>query len=120
LYRYNRQIKVLAKTILIIQQIKEMETLTDFQSQLNRIEAAALGQKNVLSFNEACMYSGMSKSHLYKLTSGRVVPFYKPANKLIYFERVELEKWLLQNRVTTNAEIEQQAANYFKERGAAL
>lgn len=97
-----------------------MEVLSDFQSQLNRIEAAALGQKGVLSFNEACLYSGMSKSHLYKLTSARVVPFYKPANKLIYFERVELEKWLLQNRVTTNAEIEQQAANYFKERGAAL
>lgn len=96
-----------------------METF-DFlklNEQLNRIETAALGQKNVLNFNEACLFCGLSKSHMYKLTSNRQVPHYKPANKLVYFERVELEKWLLQNRVTTTSEIDQAAAKYCKTGG---
>jgi predicted DNA-binding transcriptional regulator AlpA len=93
-----------------------METL-DFQKQLDRIEAAALGQKNVLNFSEACRFTGLSSSHLYKLTSTQQVPYFKPNQKLIYFDRVEIEKWLLQNRIPTTAEIEQQAANYIRKGG---
>ncbi len=87
------------------------------QTQLNRIEAAALGQKNVLTFSEAVQFTGLSRSHLYKLTSTQNVPHFKPFNKLVYFERLELEKWLLQNRVSTIAEIDEAAAAYIKERG---
>lgn len=94
-----------------------MET-EDFQEQLNRIEAAALSQKKVLNFDEACLFTGLSKSHLYRLTSSQRIPFYKPFNKLVYFERVEIEGWLLQNRVSTITEVEQQAAKYIKEKGA--
>jgi excisionase family DNA binding protein len=73
-----------------------------------------LGTKNVLTFNEACMFSGLSKSHMYRLTSTRQVPHFKPFGKMVYFERAELEKWLLQNRVVTMAETETMAANYCK------
>ena len=58
-----------------------------------------LCQKNVLNFNEACLFSGLSKSHMYRLTSTRQVPHFKPFGKMVYFERVELEKWLLQNKI---------------------
>lgn len=91
--------------------------IADFQKQLNRIEAAALSQKKVLNFDEACLFTGLSKSHLYRLTSSQRVPHFKPSGKLVYFDRVELEVWLLQNRVSTIAEIEQQATKYIKERG---
>lgn len=100
----------------LIYNFDKMETL-DFQQQLNRIEAAALGQKSVLNFNEACLFCGLSKSHMYKLTSNRQVPHYKPANKLVYFERLELEKWLLQNRVVSIAESEAKAINFCKTGG---
>lgn len=88
-----------------------MET-TDFQKQLDRIETAVLSQKNVLTFDEAVQFTGLSKSYLYKLTSTQQVPHSKPRAKLLYFERSELEKWLLQNRVPTAEEIEQQAINH--------
>lgn len=73
-----------------------------------------LGTKNVLTFNEACMFSGLSKSHMYRLTSTRQVPHFKPFGKMVYFERAELEKWLLQNKVVTISETETMAANYCK------
>lgn len=88
-----------------------MET-TDFKNQLDRIEAAALSQKNVLTFDEAALYIGISKSDLYKKTSNRTIPHYKPRGKMIYFDRAELEAWLLQNRVATTDEIEAQAQTY--------
>lgn len=94
-----------------------MET-ENFQKQLDRIEASILSQKRVLNFDDACLFTGLSKSHLYKLTSNQRVPHFKPSGKLVYFDRVELEEWLLQNRVTTVTEIEQQAAKYIKEKGA--
>jgi len=91
--------------------------LKELNEQLDRIEAAAMGTKEVLNFTEAAAYSGLSKSFLYKLTSGRGIPHYKPHGKLVYFQRAELESWLLQNRVSTTDEITGQALNYCSKKG---
>ncbi|MEG1725794.1 MAG: helix-turn-helix domain-containing protein [Anaerovoracaceae bacterium] len=83
--------------------------LENIQIQLNRIEAGLSATKNVLTFDEAVQFTGLSKSYMYKLTSSGEIPHFKPRQKLIYFERMELEKWLLQNRVKTTKEINQEA-----------
>lgn len=88
-----------------------METV-DFQKQLDRIEAAALSQKNTLTFDEACRFTGLSRSKMYKHTSQNTVPFSKPFGKLVYFSRELLEKWMLQNPISTIDEIETQAQKY--------
>lgn len=87
---------------------------TQKQQFYNFDKMETLGTKNVLTFSEACLFSGLSKSHMYRLTSTRQVPHFKPFGKMVYFERAELEKWLLQNRVVTTAESETKAANYCK------
>lgn len=86
------------------------------KEQLDRIEAAALGQKTVLTFDEAAIYTGLSKSILYKKTSNREIPHYKPRNKMIYFERAEIDSWLLQNRIATVDELEVRAQTYSADR----
>jgi len=73
------------------------------------IKMAGLATKEVLTFEDTARYTGFSKSYLYKLTSLNVIPFYKPHGKCIYFNRKELENWLLRNKNTTNEEIESQA-----------
>jgi excisionase family DNA binding protein len=80
--------------------------------RLERIEKRVMMQKNVLTFEEAVMFTGLAKSYLYKLTASGKIPHYKPSGKLIYFDRAELEKWMLRNPVKTADEIEQQAINY--------
>lgn len=80
--------------------------------RLERIERGVMMQKNVLTFEEAVMFTGLAKSYLYKLTASGKIPHYKPSGKLIYFDRAELEKWMLRNPVKTAEEIEQQAINY--------
>ena len=78
----------------------------------NAVSMAGLATKEVLTFDEAAAFTGLSKSYLYKLTSQKKTPHYKPSGKLVYFNREELETWLLQNRVSTTDEITGNALSY--------
>lgn len=69
-------------------------------------------QKEVLSFDEACKYCNISKSKMYKHTSNRNIPHYKPEGKLIYFKKSELDDWLLRNRQSSNEELEREATKH--------
>lgn len=75
--------------------------------------------KEVLTSDEAAKYMGISKSYLYKLTMGRRIPHYKPAGKMCYFNRHELEAWLQGNRVATSEEIAERADAYCMKGGRA-
>lgn len=66
----------------------------------------------VLTFKQACEYTGFSKFTMYKLTSSNKVPYSKPNGKSIFFDRVKLEQWLLSNPRKTQAEIAEYADNY--------
>lgn len=79
------------------------------EERLDRIERAVLGQKNVLSFDEWCLYCGFSESWGYKLTSANKVEFSRPEGKMIYFDRAKVDAWLLQNPVRTTATLQAEA-----------
>lgn len=82
-----------------------------------KLVEANLNGKEVLTFDEAATYMGVSKSHLYKLTMGQEIPHYKPRGKMVYFKRVEVEQWLQNNRVCTISEAKAQANNYCRKGG---
>ena len=69
-----------------------------------------LENKEVLTLNEVGLYTGLSKSHIYKLCSTGGIPFYKPFGKVNYFDKLEIIQWLKQNRVATTREIESRAS----------
>jgi predicted DNA-binding transcriptional regulator AlpA len=73
--------------------------------RLDKIEAGLIAQKSVLNFDDFCKYTGISKSWGYKLTSQRLVPHYSPNNKTLYFEKVQIDNWLLQNPIKTSTEL---------------
>lgn len=78
----------------------------------------ALNTKEVLTFKEACTYTGLSESFLYKQTMLGNIPCYKPTGKLLYFNRVELDQWLQQNRCSTDAELADKAQHYCRRKEA--
>lgn len=85
----------------------------EFKNQLDRIERfTLLSAKNVLCFDDVALLTGLSKSHLYKLTCSHQIPHYKPNGKQLYFDRIEIENWMKQNRIATVQEIDQKATNY--------
>jgi excisionase family DNA binding protein len=92
------------------EQISLLDLIQDQAERLERMEKALLGQKDVLNFEEFCKYVGISKSHGYKLTSERRVPHFCPNGKTLYFNRHEVDSWLLRNKVATSLEIQSQAS----------
>lgn len=84
----------------------------NLEQRLDRIERLLVSNKKVLTFEQACDYTGISRSYLYKLTSQNKVPFSKPNGKVIFFDKEKLDTWLLQNSSKSQNEIEQEALNY--------
>jgi len=70
--------------------------------------------KKWVTFEEACDYLHYSKSHLYKFTMLREIPFYKPNNRRIYFLQEDLDNWIEKSRISSRAEIITDAERYNK------
>lgn len=73
--------------------------------------------KAVLTVDEAARYMGVSKSSLYKLMMRKLIPYSRPNGKVCYFDRLELEKWLMSNRVATENELNDRAEAYCRKGG---
>ena len=82
---------------------------TDLQSRVRTLENLCYSAKEVLNLEEAASFLGIAKSTLYKMTHENRIPFYKPAGKLIYFEKTVLLDWIRSNRVMSEAEIQEAA-----------
>ena len=84
-------------------------TLQNVLDRLDILTSAVLSNKQTLNIDEAAAFTGLAVSYLYKLTSTQEIPHYKPRGKMLYFDRSELEGWLRQGKVSSNAEIERSA-----------
>jgi len=79
--------------------------------KLERIEELLTNQAiKPFTFREAYNYLGVSSSYLYKLTSTGQIRHYKPSGKLIYFEKKDLDGWLLRNPIKSSDEINREVA----------
>lgn len=88
---------------------EEVEQVLSKQGNSNKHH----NDQTIFNFEEGCQYIGISKSHGYKLTSTGKIPHAK-RGKRIYFEKSQLDKWLLQNKVQTQEELEAATNDYLK------
>lgn len=87
----------------ILKQLQELKQLT------------LLGAKNALNIEEAALLTGYSVSRLRKLVALNAIPYYKSTGgKFIYFNKMELENWMLAYRVNTSQEAETAASKILK------
>ena len=84
-----------------------LEKLTTIESLLEETN-----QTKPLTLIEAAKFLDLSPSHLYKLTSERKIPHFKPNGKKIYFDEYELVQWLKRKPTRTLEETEEKAASY--------
>lgn len=77
--------------------LKKLEPVENLLERVALLENTIYTTKRVFTFQEACMYIGVSESMLYKLTSAKEIPHYKPRGKMLYFAKEELDEWLLRN-----------------------
>lgn len=81
--------------------LQKLEPVEGLLERLTMLEENIYTTKNMFTFMEACAYLGVSESLLYKLTSTKEIPHYKPRGKMVYFDKAELDVWLKQNNVPT-------------------
>ena len=95
--------------------------MRELSTKLDEVKAyALLGSKDALTLHEVSLLTGLSRSHLYRLTSMHAIPFYRPNDKLLYFSKKEVEKWMLANRQATELENEQAALRHCMKGGRAV
>ncbi|MFA5010639.1 MAG: helix-turn-helix domain-containing protein [Ignavibacteria bacterium] len=67
----------------------------------------------IMNIDEAAKYLSFKKSYLYKMTCCNDIPFYKPGKK-VYFNKVDLDNWILSHRRKSNEEIQKEADEYIR------
>jgi len=84
----------------------------DIRKELDELKRlTVLAAKKALNLDDASALTGLSKSCLYKKTHKNEIPYYKSnGGKYLYFDRNELNEWMLNVRFKTNDEVEGEAA----------
>lgn len=90
----------------------ETNILKEFSQRLANIEATLAGTKKAMNLDDLAAYSGLAKSTIYKLTSNQQIPHAKPNGRYIYFDRDEVNEWLLRNKIKTVEELDTAAATF--------
>lgn len=90
-----------------------MESNDVILKKLNQLEILIVSTaKQILTVEDLINYTGFSRSYIYKLVHKSVIPYSKPNGKTLFFQKNEIDEWLLQNKSLSNSQIEQKALNY--------
>lgn len=88
---------------------KGMEAIMAKMDEIRDI--TLIGVKEVLTMDECSLVTGYSKSALYQFTYANEIPHFK-RGKRVFFSKKQVEKWLQENYVPTNKEINDRATTY--------
>lgn len=86
-----------------------LQTLSEKIDNISRL--TLIGAKTVLDFGETLLFTGLSKGHLYRLTSGRQIPFFRK-NRKLYFKKSDLERWMLETPCPSEKDVQSKASTY--------
>lgn len=102
-----------------MEQVKETETnmeqLVMKINELQRSIDALLNNQvsDVMNIDQCLQMTGFSRALLYKMTSNKEIPHYKKG-RFLFFNRSEIEAWLLEDRVKTQEELEQESEMFMR------
>ena len=76
--------------------------------KLNKLETLLVSSvKQILTVEDLINYTGFSRSYIYKLVHMNILPYSKPNGKTLFFQKKEIDSFLLQNKSESNAQTKQ-------------
>lgn len=99
IYEYKTPVRIEALESRLI----DLDGYENLVTKVEEISQKIWQTKSILTSSEAATYLGISDSYLYKLTSTRKIPHYKPNGKILLFSKEEIEKWALSNKIENEA-----------------
>lgn len=64
---------------------------------------------DIMDIAQAAAFLGIKENTLYKYTSARTIPHYKPSGCKLFFSKIELCQWVAKGRVPTMDELKRAA-----------
>src|SRR5688572_6944743 len=106
----NLTFEQLPQAVYEIQQ--KLESIEKLLLQTNKLGPAT---DEILTVHGAAEFLDISVATVYKMVSGREIPFMK-RSKRVYFSKVELINYIKEGRRKTNLELEAEADEYLRKR----
>lgn len=101
---------------LISKRLDNIENLLfDIQSKLDERNSNSQNDQ-LLSIKEVAKYLNLSVPTIYGYTAKRHIPHAKRGNRL-YFNKSEIDNWILEGEQRTNSDIERMASDYLSQKG---
>ena len=91
------------------------ETVVQVLKDQKQIEAPQA--RKTMNVDEVAAFIGLSKSTIYIKTMRGLIPHSK-SSKRVWFDRNEIEAWLLENKQITTSEAEKQADKYLAQKAS--
>ena len=61
----------------------------------------------LLDVKQAAEYLKLKPSYIYSLIHQKKIPYYKPLGKRVYFNKLELNKWITESKIKSVDEVEE-------------
>ena len=74
------------------------QKILQIEANIELIKTLLMGDKKMLTIEEACSYTGYTIGYMYKLTSSQQIPHFKRGKK-VFFDKDELIAWMKQNKI---------------------
>ncbi len=84
--------------------------------KLESLEKILLLQKEVLTIEELSLYTGYTIDYIYKMVHQNIIPYSKPNNKKLFFEKKKIVAWLTSNSNTADYILEQRAQAFISKK----
>ena len=73
--------------------------MLEFDKLIHTLKAIEIAYiKKSMTIDDLVNYTGFKVSYIYKLTSGNLIPHSKPGGGKVFFDKDEIDIWLLSNR----------------------
>ena len=90
-----------------------MEPIKLILEKLDYLEQLIISNhKEILSVEELEKYTGFKKSYIYHLVHFSKIPYSKPNGKYLFFQKSEINEWLLKNKSLSDDQIQEKAREY--------
>ena len=97
--------------------LRRFGTIKELATHMVFIEKKMYMVKEYLTVQEAADFIGLKASSIYKMTSQHQLPLYKPNGKVIFIRRDDLNRWIAQNKVLSQEEIDELAVTQMQNLG---
>lgn len=98
---------------IINQRLERIEVLLQKLYAVNNVTETRVAISPIMTIKQVSAYLDLSLSALYKMTSTKEIPHAKRGKRL-YFDKKDIDAWVLENKITTSSDIEKMATEYIQ------